>query len=131
MKDERYLVILLFSTLFIRELWTLLPYNPAVRNYFLLYDMKMTFQTYIYFPCHFLANAIVIYILGLFFVSLTSVFKIWFYIQIFEVIDYFVMYNTPWVSFNVFGLDVDFGITLFKMIILFVFIYYKLSTWKT
>lgn len=124
-------LLLLFSTLLIRELWTLIPYSSETHSYFPLIHKELTLRTYIYFPCEIIADTIIIYVLWMSFAELAVVFKIWFWLQIVEFVDYFITYNMKWFTLSLLHWDIDFGITLLRMIILFIIISTKLISWKT
>lgn len=118
------IVLTVFSSLGVRELWTLFPYSETRHSFFPFYHIEMTLQTYLYFPCQYIANMMLWYCLGelaiqwgrLFFGTL-------FVLQSVEFVDYFFTYNTAW--FQIGGHD--FGITYFRMFVMGMVTLYYLS----
>lgn len=96
-----------------------------MRDFFPLYDIEMTFQTYLYFPCHYIANAMVIFAIGDVVKQGRLFFQVLFVFQIIEFVDYFFTYNTPWVTF----MGIEIGVTLCRIVLLFHVTLYLV--WKT
>lgn len=120
--NERLIVVLIFTAIFLKELFFLLPENVFIRP-FPLHNIEITLQSYLYFACSYAGMLIVAYIFSRTLTRFRGVAETWFILQGIEFADYFLTYNTPWCYFG----QLPIGITLVKFIVLFSLIIYKLS----
>jgi hypothetical protein len=108
------IVLLILSALVLREAWLLIPESTATFDAYPFHDMRVTRQTYFYFAFQYGAMLIFIFV----FVHLVNDYKeffhIWFVLQLIELIDYFLTYNTAWFKVG----DISVGITLIKLVTL-------------
>lgn len=95
-----------------------LPDNTYAKDYFPLYDIKLTFQTYVYFICEHLTFIVLTYIIASEARKYRQALTVFFYLQVLDLVDYLLTYNTTWfkigsipitmnsLSFLIFGLFV-------------------------
>jgi hypothetical protein len=123
-KDQKKLIWLLLSTLFIKALWTLhpdalLPPNEIpVYKMFKYSDILISKPTYFYFICAHTIMLIYIFVWGELLPRYRKLFVIWFVIQALQFVEYFFNYNEAqlWYFIGRYKLDVD--LTLAKMTVL-------------
>lgn len=114
------LLIILFSIYFIKEAWTLLPYDNTEYKLYWLSDMAVTKEYYWGTACTYLVWCVLIYIIHQLWESCRDIVK-WFLIfQILEFIEYFITYNDPAV--------LGFSVMYVKCVTMFAMITYKI--WK-
>lgn len=124
----RILIVLIFSTIFIKEAWIYIAENPETFDPFPYYDIQITRQTYIAYACLNAMMLLFAYTLGLLVNKYNEVIRLWFYIQFAEFIDYFFTYNQPW--FDIPFTNIHVGITFVKFTALSIMIIYKFKPWK-
>lgn len=92
MKDS-WLVALILSTLFIKELWTMFPADSVEHSLFPFSDITITKQTYIWFLCFYAIQLIIIHTWYVKFPEYRLIFAVWFWFQVMEFVEYLLNYN--------------------------------------
>jgi hypothetical protein len=129
MRDkELWVIILIVSSLVLRELWILFPADYTAYKMFPYSEIEITKQTYWSYPLRFASEMMWTAAIYLFIQKFRFFFHVLFVVQFIEIIEYFYTYNEPW--FEAFGIPV--GITVTKFIVLtltiimqWYYIYYK------
>lgn len=120
--SERLIIVLIFTAIFLKELFVLMPENVFIHPFPFFY-LQITVQSYVYFACSYLGMMIIAYIFSKILNQFASVACLWFMIQSVEFVDYLLTYNQPWFDF----LGIAIGITLVKFVVLACFILYKFN----
>jgi hypothetical protein len=87
------MVLLIVSTLFLKELWTLFPYDTETYKLFPYSETMMTKQTYIWFLCYYGIWLIILHSWYYKFVDYRIIFGVWFLFQIAEFVEFYFTYN--------------------------------------
>lgn len=90
---EKFMVVLIVSTLLLRELWTLFPDSTVAYKMFPYSDTMITKQTYIWFLCYYGIWLIIIHSWYFKFSDYRLLFGVWFLLQVAEVIEFYFTYN--------------------------------------
>lgn len=126
--SNRLIVVLIFTAIFLKELFFILPKKQWITPFPFYPEMEITKQSYFYMACSYAGMMIIAFIFSKKLGSFWIVGHAWFILQAVEFADFFFTYNTHW--FSVFGIGI--GITLLKFCILFLIITYKLiKQWRT
>ena len=124
--QERKLIWLILSTLIIRYLWTLHPDNYIyedpnlipVYKMFPFSDQKISWPSYLYFPCLNIVQLIYIRVWMKVFDRYRNIFHVWFVIQAMQFGEYFLNYNEAQMSIHFGRYPLAIDLTLAKMVIL-------------
>lgn len=119
---ERNAVVLIFAALLLREMFILFPSDPGTFDPFPFYDIQISIQSYAYFAFYYIAMCTLAYAFLWVMPAYHTLFTVWFFLQIGELIDYFLTYNSPWFHFWI----IPVGITLVKFVVLGIII---VTTW--
>lgn len=128
MRDERILMILIFASFFLRELWTLFPENNNLIKPFPFSQQEIVFRTYIWMMCGYVMPCLFGFVLSEYSSPKAQLFfDAFFVLAILEFVEYLLNYNQYW--FKIQGIGVN--ITNIRYVILSGIILFKLITWKT
>lgn len=128
MKDGRVLMLLIFSTFLLRELWTLFPKSDALIKPFLFSEQQIGYQTYVWMMCGYAIQIIIYWALIQIVTDKTHIFfNVVFALAVLEIFEFIFNYNQYW--FNISGIGVN--ITTLRYVILSSIILFKIVTWKT
>jgi nicotinamide riboside transporter PnuC len=75
------------------------PYDNEVKDYFLFADTPLTFKTWLYFVCEHLVLIMLAYVIAAEAKKYTLPCKVFFWIQVGNLADYLLTYNTNWIGF--------------------------------
>jgi hypothetical protein len=117
--NDRVLIALILSTLFIKELWTLFPADPTEINPFPFSDQPITKQTYIWFICYYAIQLIVVHTWYMKFPEWRLVFGVWFIFQAMEFVEYFLTYNESKIWFLIDRHQININVINAKYITIF------------
>lgn len=113
-------LILLSVTILLGLVFMALPDNTTPKDFFLFYDINLTFQTYVYFLFEHFIIIILSYIIAVESRQYKNEVRIFFWLQVLDLVDYVLTYNTPWfhvfnfpISMNVIMVTV-FGLTIYN-----------------
>lgn len=120
--NQRNAIVLIFTALFVRELWILLPADPVLFDPFPFADVQISLQSYFYFACFYCSMMIFAYAFRQVMPEYDLVLTVWFFLQVIEFGDYFLTYNSPWFYVRELGVS----ITLVKFAVLSILI---IHTW--
>lgn len=112
--DEKKAIVLIFASLVLREMFLLFPEDPYLFDPFPLADIQINTQLYAYFAFFYIAMALIAWAFLILMPSYSFILTAWFFLQIVEVVDYFLTYNTAWFHVGNFGVS----ITIVKFTIL-------------
>ena len=119
MVKDNYLLVLILSTLFIKELWTMFPADSTERSLFPFSDTKITPQTYIWFLCFYAIQLIIIHTWYVKFPEYRLLFAVWFVFQVLEFIEYMLNYNEAKMWFYVGRHQINLNVINFKYVTIF------------
>lgn len=91
-----YRLILLYVVILMGLVFMALPDNTVAKDFFPLYDIKLTFQTYVYFLFEHFGMIILSYILAVEVRKYRREVYFFFWLQVVDMIDYVMTYNTTW-----------------------------------
>jgi|LakMenEpi03Aug12_release.lakeMendotaPanAssembly.Ray.scaffolds.fasta_scaffold567722_1 hypothetical protein len=115
--SSRWLSIALIFYLLLGVLFLIAPNNGFDSNPIPLRpDLELTKQTWIYYFCEHLATVLLSFCL--YRVTRYEIAKVFVLIQVIDIIDYVITYNSVWFHFG----SVEFSCNTFKMIVLSLFI---------
>lgn len=89
-------LVLLWLTLTVSILYLLFPFTSATHDYFLFSDQQLTFPMHVWFICEKLILVIFAYIIATESTAYKSTLNLFFYLQIFRLVDYLLCYNEVW-----------------------------------
>lgn len=101
-------VRLLYLTLLFSLVYLVIPDTIGAKDWFLLSDMKLHFGTHVYFIGERVGLIILSYILASVVKDDREIFTIYFLLQIGDLIDYVLFYNSIWFKF--YGIPVSYNI---------------------
>lgn len=87
----------------------MVPYDSEPVDLFLFSDVAMPFKTWLYFTLEHVVLIMLSYVIAFEAKNYVIACKAFFYLQIFDLVDYLLTYNTKWfgvVSFNTIGMIV-------------------------
>lgn len=122
---------MLVSTLFIKEMWTLIPWSASTHKLFPFSDVMITNQTYYSYACHYAVALVVSMVIYDKFDQCKSVFGPWMILNALEFIEYFVTYNQPLAYVTAGDHKFHVTITNIRYIVISILTIHKLLTWKT
>lgn len=108
---------LIFLSLVLGLVFLVLP-TTEPKDFFLFSEMKLTFQTHVYFICEKLVLVILAYVISLMETKYPYSIRIFFWLTVADLTDYLLSYNSIWftagipISMNVLKCLI-FGLTLF------------------
>lgn len=111
-------LVLLYLTFVVGLVFLILPEQVSTKDYFPLYDIQMYLSTYVYFI---LEKSILILLAAMIYNESTEYrgeLKIFVFLLIFDLIDYFLTYNTVWFRIGEFPVSMNimkcilFGLTI-------------------
>lgn len=109
--DTLQCVLLILSSLVIKEIWVFLPEyvncSSPIKP-FPFYDIEIYPQTYVSYPCDDIGRLMLIYLIGKKLVHYKPVAEAWFILQSIEFVDYFFTYNTAWFKVGDLGIGITF-----------------------
>lgn len=127
MKDERILMVIIFASFFLRELWTIFPANDRVINPFPFAKQEINYQTYIWMMCGYVIPCLVSIVLMQYASQQAYIFfHAFFILAVLELAEYLLNYNRYW--FTIGGVGVN--ITMIRYAVLSGIILVKLVVWK-
>lgn len=90
---------------------------------FPFYKMEISIQSYAYFAFQYIAWAMIAYAFILLLPTYHTILTAWFFLQVIEIFDYFLNYNSDWFTINLdkFG-QLGVSITLVKFTVLAILI---------
>jgi len=92
-------LIFLFTCLLIGVLFNAIPYDSFTTDYFLFADTKLTFKTWLYFSLEHLVLIMLSYVIAYEATQYKTQCKVFFWLQVGNLIDYLLTYNTEWIGF--------------------------------
>jgi hypothetical protein len=92
-------LIFLFTCLLIGVLFNAIPYDSFTTDYFLFADTKLTFKTWLYFSLEHLVLIMLSYVIAVEAKEYKFQCKVFFWLQMGNLIDYLLTYNTEWIGF--------------------------------
>lgn len=92
---------LIITTLFIKELWKLVPYSEQTFKMFPYSDTLITKQTYFWFWCFYGIQIIIVSSWWYKFEDYRTIFTAWFIFQVLEFIEFYFTYNEALIWFYV------------------------------
>lgn len=117
MKSEAKTLIILYCNFLVTMLFSLVPYSDERYDWFLFYDIKLTFQTYVYFYGEHLSRMMIFY--AFFVATERRELLIIFLVEAFDLIDFALTYNETW--FSILNYPVEYNdITLLLMFYLII-----------
>lgn len=128
MKDGRLLMLLIFSTFLLRELWTLSQKSDEFITPFPFSNQPIKYQTYVWMMCGYGVQMILYFV----FMQMSGrrthlFFSVLFILATIETFEFILNYNEYW--FKISGIGVN--ITTIRYVILSSIILFKILTWKT
>lgn len=111
-------LILLYLTFVVGLVFLILPEQISTKDYFPLYDIQMYLSTYVYFI---LEKSILILLAAIIYTEATEYkneLRVFIFLLIFDLIDYFLTYNTIWFHIGEFPVSMNtmkcflFGLTI-------------------
>lgn len=117
-------IVLIFAALITRELWIFTRFTAfegTVLTPYPFSDVQITFDTYLYFACFYISMLMFAWAFVILMPEQWLILESWFAIQIAELIDYFLTYNSPWLHIGSLGVS----ITLVKFVVLASLIIYS------
>ena len=112
-------LLLLFLTFIFGLLFLLLPTATEAVDWFLFYDIKLTYQTHVYFICEKLVVIALAWIIAAEETKYKGACKVFFWLVVADLIDYLLSYSSIW--FRVGGVPVSMNVlkaVIFGVVIL-------------
>lgn len=131
MTNSKWLLVVLFATYLLHELWTLWPKSETEYAAFPLKpDILITRQTYIHMLCKYAIWVIMMAIIYAMYPEARDV-MIWFVaFQFLELIEYILTYNKAIYRLSILGLNIGINITNIKAVVMFILVTKKVLTWN-
>jgi hypothetical protein len=114
-------VLILVASYLVGTMFNLVQ-DTEPTNYFLIGGVELSLKTHFYFICDHVSRLLLVYALVLS-LKIKGI-ELFFWIELFDLIDYLICYNTQWFSF--FGYSM--GFNDFKFLIIIVFL--AQTAWK-
>lgn len=128
MKDERFILILITATFFVKEMWTIVPNyegDQFINPFPLAPDQAISYHSYLWIPCIHIVFMMIYAAMTAMAQRIKLFFHVAFCIQFAEFIEYFANFNKPW-----FSCGVHVNVTNLRYVILFFVGLYIIGTWK-
>jgi hypothetical protein len=119
-------LVLLFMTMVLGILFLAFPYSEETKDYFLLSDQRLTFQTHIWFICNRLIFVVFAYVIANESAMYRDALRVFFWIQVLKFFDYLLCYNEVWL--RLYGIPFSsntLGMLIFGLAIAYEFIWRK------
>ncbi len=92
-------VIFMFLCLLVGLVYNALPYDSTPLSMFLFSDTDLPFKTWLYFVCEHLVLIMLAYVIAAEAKKYTLPCKVFFWLQVGNLADYLLTYNTNWIGF--------------------------------
>ena len=92
-------LIFLFVCVLMGVVFNAVPYDNEVKDYFLFADTQLTFKTWLYFVCEHLVLIMLSYVITAESRSYKLQCRVFFWLQVGNLADYLLTYNTNWIGF--------------------------------
>lgn len=117
---EKFTVVLIVSSLFLKELWTLFPDSLVTYKMFPYSDTMITKQTYIWFLCYYGIWLIIVHSWYYKFPDYRTLFGVWFLFQAVEVIEFYFTYNEALYYLHYKQHEIGVNVTNIKYVVLII-----------
>lgn len=124
--DKRWLIVVIFVTYLIHEVWVLIPASDAVFKFFPFSDQAVSAQYYVFMSCKYLILVLFMVVIYQLYEEERQIMRWFVAFQVLEFFEYHLTYNEPVFHINILNFPVGINITNIKVVVMFVLVSSKI-----